>query len=75
MHLKFDLKGSTYKRKASKHERLKKNPVYKDLDFLNDIPSGILMEHEIYNSLIKTMQRDCLVSSINRNFVVLLVQL
>ncbi|KAH7951873.1 hypothetical protein HPB52_014403 [Rhipicephalus sanguineus] len=44
MHQKFDLKGSTFKRKASKHERSKRFPTFKDLDFLEQHPDGILLE-------------------------------
>ncbi|XP_049818234.1 phosphatidylinositol 4-phosphate 5-kinase type-1 alpha isoform X13 [Aethina tumida] len=59
MHQKYDLKGSTYKRKASKAERQKRSPTFKDLDFMEHHPQGILMEADTYNALIKTMQRDC----------------
>lgn len=59
MHQKYDLKGSTYKRKANKYERKKSSPTYKDLDFLEHHPEGILLESECYNALIKTLQRDC----------------
>ncbi|EDO41004.1 predicted protein [Nematostella vectensis] len=58
-HFKYDLKGSTYKRRASKAERAKKHPTLKDLDFIVDFPEGIFLEPEIYTSLIKTLQRDC----------------
>ncbi|XP_022185905.1 phosphatidylinositol 4-phosphate 5-kinase type-1 alpha isoform X9 [Nilaparvata lugens] len=59
LHQKYDLKGSTYKRKASKSERQKKSPTYKDLDFMEHHSSGIFLEADTYNALVKTIQRDC----------------
>ncbi|XP_065080505.1 phosphatidylinositol 4-phosphate 5-kinase type-1 gamma isoform X6 [Ochlerotatus camptorhynchus] len=59
MHLKYDLKGSTYKRKANKAERTKPSPTYKDLDFMEHHPNGIFLEADTCNALIKTIQRDC----------------
>uniref|UniRef100_A0A672NZA4 Phosphatidylinositol-4-phosphate 5-kinase type 1 gamma n=1 Tax=Sinocyclocheilus grahami TaxID=75366 RepID=A0A672NZA4_SINGR len=61
MHLKYDLKGSTYKRRASKKEREKARPTFKDLDFMQDIPDGLMLDTDTYNALVKTLQRDCLV--------------
>ncbi|XP_026861226.2 phosphatidylinositol 4-phosphate 5-kinase type-1 gamma isoform X2 [Electrophorus electricus] len=61
MHLKYDLKGSTYKRRASKKEREKAKPTFKDLDFMQDIPEGLMLDADTYNALVKTLQRDCLV--------------
>ncbi|XP_026084183.1 phosphatidylinositol 4-phosphate 5-kinase type-1 alpha-like isoform X2 [Carassius auratus] len=60
MHLKYDLKGSTCKRRASPKEREKSVPTYKDLDFIQDMPEGIQLEPDNYNALSKTIQRDCL---------------
>ncbi|KAM4755689.1 LOW QUALITY PROTEIN: phosphatidylinositol 4-phosphate 5-kinase type-1 alpha [Cyanocitta cristata] len=61
MHLKYDLKGSTYKRRASQKEREKVFPTFKDLDFMQDIPDGLFLDSDMYNALCKTLQRDCLV--------------
>ncbi|KAM0725785.1 Phosphatidylinositol 4-phosphate 5-kinase type-1 sktl [Formica fusca] len=59
LHQKYDLKGSTYKRKASKSERSKSSPTYKDLDFMEHHPEGIFLEADTYGALVKTIQRDC----------------
>ncbi|XP_066499952.1 phosphatidylinositol 4-phosphate 5-kinase type-1 beta [Hoplias malabaricus] len=58
MHYKYDLKGSTYKRRASRKEREKPCPTYKDLDF-QDMHEGLYFDTETYNALMKTLQRDC----------------
>ena len=62
MHEKFDLKGSTHKRKASKSERAKSSPTLKDLDFMEMHPEGLMLEKDTYEALIRTIQRDCRVS-------------
>lgn len=59
MHQRYDLKGSTYKRKASKYERSKESATFKDLDFMEHHPDGILLEAETYKALINTIARDC----------------
>ncbi len=59
IHEKYDLKGSTYKRKASSTEREKSTPTYKDLDFMEFHRNGIILDAEIYNALCKTIERDC----------------
>ena len=48
---------------ASKYERNKKSPTYKDLDFMEHHPEGILLEADTYKALMNTLERDCRVSN------------
>ncbi|XP_016314389.1 phosphatidylinositol 4-phosphate 5-kinase type-1 beta-like isoform X1 [Sinocyclocheilus anshuiensis] len=58
MHYKYDLKGSTYKRRASRKECAKPSPTFKDLDF-QEIHEGLYFDADTYSALMKTLQRDC----------------
>ncbi|XP_075223264.1 phosphatidylinositol 4-phosphate 5-kinase type-1 alpha-like isoform X2 [Lycorma delicatula] len=62
MHQKYDLKGSTYKREIDKLKvKDVKSPTYKDLDFVRHHPEGLFVDTDTYNTIIKTIRRDCTV--------------
>jgi len=63
MHIKFDLKGSTKGRKASKNELKKSHPTYKDLDLINKYSDNIFVDPDIRKVLLSTLEADCLVLS------------
>ncbi|ODM87409.1 Phosphatidylinositol 4-phosphate 5-kinase type-1 beta [Orchesella cincta] len=58
MDWKYDLKGSTYNRRASLAEKMKPYPTFKDLDFVEHFPGGLILEEATYNALMRTLERD-----------------
>jgi 1-phosphatidylinositol-4-phosphate 5-kinase len=59
MHEKYDLKGSKFKRRANSQERQKESPTWKDLDFMERHPDGLILDPETFNALKLTVERDC----------------
>jgi 1-phosphatidylinositol-4-phosphate 5-kinase len=50
---------------VNNEERQKESPTWKDLDFLERHPHGLILDTDTYNALEKTVQRDCRVSGRN----------
>lgn len=68
IHERYDLKGSFINRQANEKERMKSRPTFKDLDFLETHPNGIIViDEKIYDSIIDNLKQDSLVSLISYN--------
>ncbi|XP_022167849.1 phosphatidylinositol 4-phosphate 5-kinase type-1 beta-like [Myzus persicae] len=59
MHLKYDLKGSTFKRTASTGETIKRMPTFKDLDFIKHFQDGLFLMPHTLSDILETINSDC----------------
>mmetsp|Transcript_5204 Transcript_5204/g.5933 ORF Transcript_5204/g.5933 Transcript_5204/m.5933 type:complete len:550 (+) Transcript_5204:94-1743(+) len=66
IHQKYDLKGSRYKRTASVKERLKKTPVFKDLDWIANGRKLTFPTEEDVESMLKRLDNDAAFLSYNK---------
>eukprot|EP00042_Codosiga_hollandica_P057863 m.863316 g.863316 ORF g.863316 m.863316 type:complete len:863 (-) comp59701_c0_seq1:1664-4252(-) len=57
-HELYDLKGSSFKRKASQAELAKRRPTLKDLDFRERHVQGLRLDPHTYEKLVTIIQKD-----------------
>ena len=65
--MKFNFNSIQRFCQASKKERAKKSPTFKDLDFLDMVPEGFQIDPETYTALMSTIEKDCLLLESNDN--------